>query len=67
MEKLKSSNLDGYDYNQSTKELEITFKNGTTYKYKDVDPTVITGLLDAPSSGSYFAQNIKGNYKFEKV
>ena len=67
MEKLKSSNLDGYDYNQSTKELEITFKNGTTYKYKDVDPTVIAGLLDAPSCGSYFAQNIKNSYKFEKV
>jgi hypothetical protein len=46
--------------------LEVEFKNGGVYRYRDVEPSLFYGLTSAPSAGKYFHQNIR-HLPFEKV
>lgn len=64
---LKSSNLKGYDYDEKSSSLTITFNNGRQYRYEGVKPDVISGMLKAPSHGKYFAQNISHSYKYSQL
>lgn len=48
--------------------MDVLFRNGSRYRYKDVPDEVYKGLMDAPSKGSYFWKNIrKGPYSHGKV
>lgn len=64
---VESSNLAAVGYDQEAKELFIEFKNGSIYKYFDVDFDTYTALIDAESHGKYFQANIRGKYEFIKV
>ncbi len=57
--KVDSSNLEEVSYDKEAKELQIKFK---TYKYENVSPKRVKGLLNAESHGKYFHSNIKGKY-----
>jgi hypothetical protein len=60
----QSSNIAAVGYDSATSELYVTFVNsGRTYKYLDVPPGEFGMLERADSVGSYFANNIKGQYK----
>lgn len=61
-----SSNLRSVGYDPDSKELEITFKNGTTYKYWQVPQQEFDSLLAADSKGQYFNKNIKPVYSWSK-
>ena len=45
----------------------IRFKGEKFYRYVDVPYTVYAHLVNAPSVGSYFANNIRDKYKGEKL
>jgi hypothetical protein len=66
--KIKSSLLDTYTYNNQTLELEVTFKSGDSWVYKNVDPGTISKVFDSPGSiGSKFVKLIKhGKYQASK-
>ena len=64
---LNSSNLDGSRYDSAKKRLEVKFKSGGHYGYKDVPAVKARGLHRAKSSGKYFHKHIKGTYDFDKV
>lgn len=49
-----SAMLASCEYNSTDNELEVTFKNGRTYTYIDVDKTVYDDLVNAPSAGRQF-------------
>jgi hypothetical protein len=63
---LSSSNLQSCGYDENLRELKITFKNGATYAYSDVDPEVFEDLQRAPSAGQYFNEEIKDSYPTRK-
>jgi hypothetical protein len=54
-------------YDDSTETLEVEFHDGDVYQYFSVPPVVYRDLLQAPSSGQYFAYFVKNTYRFSKV
>ena len=62
-----SMNLASVGYDAQEKTLEIEFKTGGTYQYPDVPPRVHAELINAPSVGAYFHQNIRKQYPAKKV
>lgn len=61
-----SSNLMVSEYNQRTKDLLITFKNGGAYQYKGVSAKDYTRFEMADSQGVALNKTIKPTYEFEK-
>ena len=57
---LASSNLSACRYDADERVLQIRFRSGRTYDFKDVPEEVVDGLKQADSPGSYFNGNIKG-------
>lgn len=55
----------GYDAEANT--LEVVFRLGGVYHYKDVAPGTHREFLNAPSLGTYFRDHIRENYAFEKI
>lgn len=64
---LTSSNLRAYKYDKTTMNLDIQFKSGSIYRYLDVPMTVANRLGTEASAGTYFTNNIKSSYSFEKL
>lgn len=55
----RSSHLVSGEYDPETQQLDINFKNGTTYIYEGVDQETWEGLKEAPSAGKYFWRHIR--------
>lgn len=66
-ETVESSNLKSVGYDPNTKILEIEFHHGGVYQYFDVPANVHSGLMSAPSKGSYHYQHIKNVYQYQKI
>lgn len=49
-----SSMLANCSYDDENKELTVTFRNGKSYTYIDVDKSTYNGLINADSAGKYF-------------
>lgn len=64
---VESSNILSVGYKEDTQTLEVEFKGGTVYQYSDVPKTEYENLINAVSVGSYFHQNIKNNFSFNKI
>ena len=58
----ESSNMTSFSYDGKSKVMQVTFKSGQTYTYRDVPPHLFSGMKSAPSRGSYFAKHIKGKF-----
>ena len=64
---VESNYLRSVGYDSSSQVLEIEFRKGGVYQYIDVPPTVYTNLMNAPSHGRYFNENIKEAYAYRKL
>lgn len=64
--KLTSSNVDSCSYQAETGTLHINFVGGGRYTYSSVPQDIYEGLIQDPSPGSYFSQNIKGVYPYAR-
>lgn len=62
-----SMNLASVGYDAQKKTLEVEFKMGGVHQYAEVPPRVHTELINAPSVGAYFHQNIRYKYPSKKV
>jgi KTSC domain len=62
-----STNLRAGVYEEETKELTITFRDGRAWQYEGVPPDVWQGLRSAPSAGRYLNQRIKDVYPGSEV
>ena len=62
-----SSSLAAVGYDPVTSSLEIEFKSGAAYRYSNVAAEAVRELLDAPSMGRYFVQEIKGRYPYARI
>lgn len=63
---VSSSNINSIGYSNDAHILEIEFNSGTIYRYYDVPEHVYIELMNAGSHGSYFSQNIKNSYSYDK-
>jgi hypothetical protein len=55
----------GYDSKKSL--LEVVFRRGGVYRYRGVPQEVHQQLMEAPSVGTFFTQNIKDSFQYVKV
>ena len=65
-EPVKSSMILGVGYDEARFELEIIFRTGEKYRYKNVLQFVYEGLMNAKSQGQYMRKHILGRYKYER-
>ncbi|HBS07175.1 MAG TPA: KTSC domain-containing protein [Leptospiraceae bacterium] len=49
-------------YDEATRIMKITFKEGKTFTFCNVPPAIYHGLRDAVSKGGYYHDHIKGRY-----
>lgn len=64
---VKSSNLVSVGFDLTNNTLEIEFKDGGVYVYKDVSAIVYQQLIDSPSVGAFFMAHVRDKYTFEKL
>ena len=64
VQQVQSSALESIGYDEGSRTLVITFKNGSTYEYSGVPRDVYGGLMAASSKGTYFNSHIKGMYPY---
>lgn len=64
---LKSSNIEGANFDPATGVMTVKFKNGGTYHYQGCKQDHYDGLCSAKSAGKYLHQTIKGAFKFKKA
>ena len=64
---VSSSSVASVGYDPKTQTLEIEFQSGSVYDYEEVPPEVFQGLMEAPSKGRYFANEIRGQYPSSRV
>lgn len=65
---VSSSNIESIGYDASSSILEVRFLNGAIYQYHNVPHSIYSGLMAAPSHGSYLDTYIKkGGYSYRKV
>jgi hypothetical protein len=67
---IKSSMFSAINYNPDTAEsgtMELTFKNGTVYRYANVPPEVYAEFMASESLGKFFAAMIRNVYRAERV
>jgi KTSC domain len=55
----------GYDNNENI--LQVEFHNGTVYQYEGVEPETWKDFYCADSVGSFFNEQIKGQYESERI
>ena len=57
----------GVRYNETSYELDIVFRTGERYRYKNVPKFVYEGLMNAESHGQFLHKKVLGRYKYEKL
>lgn len=62
-----SAALKSVGYDAETQILQIEFVDGDVYNYFDVPAWIFQGLMNAASHGTFFADNVKGAFRYEKL
>jgi hypothetical protein len=62
-----SSNISSIGFDEDSNTLEIEFHSGAVYQYFDVPLNIYQGIMEADSKGQFFAQHIKGYFRYSKV
>lgn len=62
-----SSNLRAFRYDKTSASMDVQFKNGFIYRYNQVPMSVAKQMESATSVGSFFAQNVKGMYDYDRL
>ena len=61
---VKSSAITSFGYDERTRILEIEYRNGSVYRYKEVPRHIWDELKHADSVGAYVNANIRDKYDF---
>ena len=57
----------GVRYDEALFDLEIIFRTGEKYRYKNVPKFVYEGLLKAESQGQYMRKKVLGRFDYERL
>jgi hypothetical protein len=61
-----SSMVLGVRYDEALFQLEIIFRTGEKYRYKNVPKFIYEGLINAKSQGQYMHKKILGRYDYDR-
>ena len=64
---VNSSNVKSVAYDLESKVCVMTFNNGSSYSYKDIEPETICHVLFSDSVGKAFNDSIRKSYKGTKL
>ncbi len=64
VEQAQSDDPGSVSYDEGSRRLVITFRNGSVYEYTDVPRDVYVGISAAPAKGVYFNTYVKDRYPF---
>lgn len=56
----------GVRYNKASQDMEIIFRTGEKYRYKNVPRSVYEALLNAESQGEYMHKYVLKRYEYER-
>lgn len=65
MKNVDSSNIAAIGYDDESSELFVQYKNGMTYKYKEVPAKIYESLLSAESKGRFMNEEVKPFYDYD--
>jgi KTSC domain-containing protein len=65
--KQRPHNIVSVQHDPTTNDLHVTFLNGQTYVYNNVDPNLYTGMMQSRSMGKFFHANIKNKHNYHKT
>jgi hypothetical protein len=57
----------GVRYDQNTYNLDVVFRTGDKYRYKNVPQFVYEELMGAESHGQYMHKKVLGRFKYERL
>ena len=64
---VKSSSIESIGFDPEAKVLEIEFKTGRVYRYREVPFEEYLKIMNAPSHGKYLNKNIEGWFHFDEI
>ena len=67
LKRVESEMLVAAGYDQKSRSLQVIFRTGGTYRYKNVPSHKFDELMSAESIGQYMHQHIIGHYEYERV
>lgn len=65
MKNVDSSNIAAIGYDDELYELFVQYKNGMTYKYKEVPANIYESFLKAESKGKFMNEEVKPFYDYD--
>jgi len=65
--KVKSTNISAVGYDTQPRTLRVLFLEGSMYDFTEVPASLHNQLMTTDSKGSFFQEQIKGQYSFTKV
>lgn len=65
--RVNASNIRSAGYDARNRLLEIEFSNGNIVQYSGVPEEVYRRLMNAPSPGSYFQDNIEEDFPAKRI
>jgi hypothetical protein len=65
--KTPSSSIAHVRYKRSEHTLDVTFQNGSAYRYFDVSPETVKELLAAPSIGRQFNAHLRNDFRYQLI
>jgi KTSC domain len=65
--KVSASNIRSVGYDPGSQTLEVEFANGSVYQYSRVSPEMHRKLMNAPSIGSFFKDNVEEDYSARRM
>ena len=63
-QQVESSHLASIGYSRAIRVLEVEFRSGALYRYREVPIDIYESLLKGDSKGRYFSQAIRGCFVF---
>jgi hypothetical protein len=64
---VNSTNVRSVGYHRGARVLEVEFKVGSVYRYREVPLDAYEALMHAESKGRHFSRNIRGQYEFRRT
>lgn len=66
-QRVESSSIASIGFRQRDKTLEIEFRSGAVYRYRNVPEEIFKEMMDAPSKGRFFSTRIRNKYHHTRV
>lgn len=64
---LDSSAIRSASYERHMRRMEVVFNKGTVYEYGSVEPALFRALVNSPSAGRFFQQEIRDRYPYRRI